>query len=306
MSATQRRAARRSGSRIERLQPWIAGSLCVLLHLLLLWLVLSRPPVTPTTPQGGDAGSRTEVTFIDDDTGSPPPTDVPPARSTAPRTPRPPRPDAPAPAPAASRLQTTTVERADEPVAPDVADPADTVVAIPPPPAPQPVEPEPEPPSSPPEVTAQAPVPSPPPPSTPRPARTWGQPPGMQAEPRAPVNAGMANSSAVVRGRGRDGTTSELSMDIGGYQVYYEVRSEDRLRAWRDEGITELYLPLPGIREYMICPLEVALRRGSGKCRLLDPYSPEMEKIGDAREVINMQEVYRRGQPMWRGPGPYR
>ncbi len=303
MSRSSQRAIATAQPRIEHLQKWIAATICVLLHLLLLLLALSRPPITVTTPQGAAAGSRTEVTFIDDDDGSPPPTDVPPARTAAPRTPRPPRPDAPAPAPTASRLQATIVDRPDDFVVPVAADPSETVVATPPP-APQPADAEPEPPSSP-DVIVQAPAPSPPP-APPRPARAWGQPPGMQAEPRAPVNAGNANSSAVVRGRGRDGSTAELSMDIGGYQVYYEVRSDERLREWRDKGITELYLPLPGIREYMVCPLEVALRRGSGKCRLLDPYSPEMEGIGDAREVINMQEVYRRGQPMWRGPGPYR
>ena len=128
----------------------------------------------------------------------------------------------------------------------------------------------------------------------------------MQAENPAPANAGRARSPAVEEGRRRDASSAEPNLEIGGYQVYYEVRSEARLRAWRDQGITELFLPLPGIRQYMVCPLEVALNRGSGACRLLDRYSSDMEGIGDAREVINMQRVYRRGEVVWSGPGPYR
>ena len=37
-----------------------------------------------------------------------------------------------------------------------------------------------------------------------------------------------------------------------------------------------------------------------------EPDDPELKNIGDAREVINMQQVYRRGEAVWRGPGPYR
>lgn len=95
-------------------------------------------------------------------------------------------------------------------------------------------------------------------------------------------------------------------MEVGSYQVYYDLRSEPRLRAWREQGMTELFLPLPGTQRYMVCPLETALRRESGPCRLLEPDSPELEKIGDAREVIDMQKVYRRGELVWSGPGPYR
>ena len=48
------------------------------------------------------------------------------------------------------------------------------------------------------------------------------------------------------------------------------------------------------------------LRRGSGRCRLLDPNDPEMRAIGDAREVVVVMAVYRRGELVWRGPGAYR
>jgi hypothetical protein len=43
-----------------------------------------------------------------------------------------------------------------------------------------------------------------------------------------------------------------------------------------------------------------------GPCRLLEPDDPELANIGDAREVINMQQVYRQGELVWRGPGPYK
>ena len=70
--------------------------------------------------------------------------------------------------------------------------------------------------------------------------------------------------------------------------------------------MTEVFLPLPGVRQLMVCPLETALRRDSGACRLVEPDDPELASIGDAREVIAMYQVYRRGQPVWTGPGPYR
>lgn len=128
----------------------------------------------------------------------------------------------------------------------------------------------------------------------------------MLEEDLAPENAGLTRSPAIERGRRNDPVIAEPSLEVGGYQVYYDLLSETRLRAWRDQGMTELFLPLPGTRQYMICPLETALRRESGACRLLDPDSPELETIGDAREVINMQQVYRQGELVWRGPGPYR
>ena len=49
-----------------------------------------------------------------------------------------------------------------------------------------------------------------------------------------------------------------------------------------------------------------SLRRGSGKCRLLEPTDPQMQEIGDARQVVVVMYVYRRGELVWRGPGPYR
>ena len=116
----------------------------------------------------------------------------------------------------------------------------------------------------------------------------------------------MARSPAIHRGRSNDAATAQPSMEVGGYQVYYDLLSETRLRAWREQGMTELFMPLPGTRRYMVCPLETALKRESGPCRLLEPDSPELAKIGDAREAINMQRVYKQGEVVWSGPGPYK
>lgn len=269
MSKASSRADAGAESRIERLQHWIAVLLSALLHLLLLLLVMLTPPIKVTPPQGAAAGgSRMAVDFIGATTPQPtlaPPVDKPPANKPARKS------------PPKSRVQSTPVIRADDPLPPDEPDEA---------------------------AQAQAPAAAPPPTPQRRP-HVWGQPPGMLQEDLAPENAGLARSPATQRGRGHDASAGP-SMEVGSYQVYYDLRSEPRLRAWREQGMTELFLPLPGTQRYMVCPLETALRRESGPCRLLEPDSPELEKIGDAREVIDMQKVYRRGELVWSGPGPYR
>ena len=260
--------------RIERLQHWTAVLLSALLHLLFLLLaMLLSPPINMAPPQGADAGSRVAVDFIGDT--PPQPTDAPPAVTPAPRKPAKPR--------AASRVQSTRVTRADDPVPYVVPDEAA-------------------------QDSAQAPAASVPtaPTTPPQRPHIWGQPPGMLAEEAAPENAGLARSPATDRGRGNEASAAVASLEVGGYQVYYDLRAEPRLRAWRDQGMTEIFLPLPGTRGYMVCPLETALRRESGPCRLLEPDSPELAAIGDAREVIDMQRVYRQGEVVWSGPGPYR
>lgn len=258
-------------ARIERRQHWIAAASSALLHLAFLLLAMLASKVVVTPPQGSDAdaGGRMAVDFIG---VAPPPASTP--ALTPPASQR----------PAASPVQSTPVQVADDPVPPEAAD--DARPARPPAPAATP--------------PAAAPAPW-------RRSHTWGRPPGMLQENLAPVNAGRARSAAIERGRGDQAVAAaEPSMEVGGYQVYYSLLSEARLRAWRDQGMTELFLPLPGTRQYMICPLETALRRESGPCRLLDPDSPELSDIGDAREAINMQQVYRQGELVWRGPGPYR
>ncbi|MGY0560477.1 type II toxin-antitoxin system RelE/ParE family toxin [Luteimonas sp. A277] len=259
----------------ERLTSWTAGLLSGSLHLAILLLALLVEPMEMPTPQGSTAGgSRVEVVMIGETPETAPPTEVPPVSAPAVQTPQPPHPDPAEPTPAPPRVQPTPVVQADEAMQRRPARPA----AASPPPTP----------------------------STNRRAHVWGQPPGMLPEDHAPVNAGRAPSPAVSQGRRHSSSSSEPSMEVGGYQVLYDVRSEQRLRDWRDAGITELFIPLPGTRDYMVCPLEVALRRESGACRLLDPDDPEMADIGDAREVINMHRVYRRGELVWRGPRAYR
>ena len=271
MSQASRPADARAESRIERLQHWIAALSSALLHLLFVLIAIWLSPVNVTPPQGSAAGSRMAVDFI----GKTPP---PPTPKPSPR-----KVEASKPA-AAARVQTTAVAHSDDPLPDDNPDDAaqgdsQASAAATPPPAP-----------------TQA---------TPRRSHTWGQPPGMLREDLAAENAGLARSPATQRGRGNDSVAGP-SMEVGGYQVYYDLRSETRLRTWRDQGMTEVFLPLPGSRRYMACPLETALKRESGPCRLIEPDSPELANIGDAREAINMQKVFRMGEVVWSGPGAYR
>lgn len=284
MSKASSEADTRIESWLERWQHWIAVLVSVLLHLLFLFLMMLSSRITMTPPQGTAGGSRMVVDFI----GATPP---------QPRRPTPAKPAARKPAakrPAASRVQSTLVTQADNPLPPDADAPTGEV-------------PTPMPDAADDAAQDQAHAPAAAPPPTPqRYPHTWGQPPGMLPEDLAPENAGLARSSAINNGRRNDASNATPSMEVGGYQVYYNQRSEIRLRAWRDQGMTEIFLPLPGTRRYMVCPLETALKRESGPCRLLEPDSPELKNIGDAREVIDMQKVYRLGEAVWSGPGPYR
>ena len=289
MSTTSHPADARARTRIERLQRWIAGGASALLHVLLAWLLLTHQPMVVTPPQGASAGSPMVVDFV----GVTPPQPV-----TAP-VPSPPPTRRPAPAaPAPSRVVTTRVETPAEPLPPDETPPADTLAEqAPPQPAPPAV---PAPPQPVPSRAAAS------PPDAQRRTRVWGQPPGMLPEATAPVNAGRERTARIGQGRGRDSSSNQPSLEVGGYQVVYDTTSESRLRQWRDEGVTELFIPLPGTRDYMVCPLETALRRASSDCRMLAPEDPEMANIRDSREVIGFHRVYRRGEVVWRGPGPYR
>jgi hypothetical protein len=271
MSRASRRTNPDTGDRATRWQSRIGVIATALLHLLLLLVVmLAPPPITMTAPEGGPAGSSLQVTYIDPSLQVPSPAPPAPARPPS----RKPREDAPA----RRRIQATPVAQPEAPVPPDTAD-------IPAPP--------PEPPTAPAREVA-------------RPAHRWGQPPGMRLQDPAPVNAGPARSRSTARGRRNDAVSSGPGLEVGGYQVYYDLPNETRLRAWRDQGMTELFLPLPGTRRLMVCPLEVALHRDSGNCRLVEPDAPELEAIGDARDVITMQRIYQLGEVLWSGPGAYR
>src|SRR3546814_1950563 len=108
MSKVSRRTGSGSGDPTERLQSWTAALVTALLHGLLVLLVMLAPPITVTPPQeGGAAGRRLQVTYIDETLRPSSPAPVPPPR------PEPPR-KRPAPAPPANPLQTTPVERAEE------------------------------------------------------------------------------------------------------------------------------------------------------------------------------------------------
>ena len=269
------KASRRTGSgvpaRAERLQSWIAVLLTALLHLLLLLLVMLSPPITMTEPQDGATGGGMEVTYIDQTLQPPSPVHPPTTRTTPPRKPR-------KAAPTTTHIQTTLVTQAADPEPLRVVDIPDNA-------------------TTPPDVPDEAAA---------RPARAWGQPPGMLPENPVPANAEPARSSAGNRGRSNAGASEGTSMEVGGYRVYYDLLDDARLRAWRDQGMTQVFLPLPGTRRYMVCPLEIALQRESGECRLVQPDDPGLKTIGDARIVITMQQVYRLGEVLWRGPGPYR
>ncbi|ATD66555.1 MULTISPECIES: plasmid stabilization protein ParE [Luteimonas] len=298
MSKASRHAGGQATSRIDRLQPWIAALASALLHLWFAYLLLTSQPIVMTTPQGASAGSRMVVDFVGITPSQPV---VAPVARPAPATP-------PAQsAPAASRVRTTRVEQAEAPVPPEAPDPADALTEVrPPQPAQQPSDVPPVPVQSPADAGQGAAQTAASPPSQQRRQHVWGQPPGMLPEETAPVNSGLSRSPSVGRGRGRDASSDLPSLEVGGYQVIYDTTSETRLREWRDQGVSELFIPLPGTRRLMVCPLETALRRESSDCRMVDPEDPQMRGIGDAREVIGFHRVYRQGEVVWRGPGPYR
>ncbi len=282
MSKVSHRADARARDPAERLQSWAAALVTALLHALLLLLATWSDPVPLTTPQGAAAGSALQVVYIDESLRPPPSARTPSVRTAASRA-------RPKPAPAATRLQSTPVPRADDPVTPDVAAASDSATTS----STQDAGAPPSPPGAPDE-------------SARRRNPMWGRPPGMLPDSIAPANAGPANTPAVERGRRNDPPSAEPTMEVGGYQVYYDLVSEIRLRAWRDQGMTELFLPLPGSRRLMVCPLEIVLYRNSGPCRLVEPDAPELAAIGDARDFVQMLRIYRMGEVVWRGPGPYR
>jgi hypothetical protein len=139
-----------------------------------------------------------------------------------------------------------------------------------------------------------------------RPVIPFGPQPGVRQDDNARANAALAAKLGSHRGRSNNAAPVGTNMGVDGFHVYYDLADEDRLRAWRNQGITELFLPMPGTLRLMVCPLEVALRRGSGECRMIEMDSPELRFIGDAREVINVQRVYHLGDKVWSGPGAYR
>lgn len=262
--------------RIDRLQPWLAALASALLHLLMVLLLLkaAEPPPVVTSPQGASSAGRIRVDFV----GQPQP---------GPELPAAPEPE---PVEAAPPRQLDARE---------LADPRRVLLPADPEPRPQPPQPQPRPQ---PRRAQPASV------DAPRPPHPWnGRPPGTAEEELVPQ--GNSREAGVVDNNGRPDqvdTGGEPTMDVGGYQVVYELMAEQTLRDWIAQGMTEVAIPLPGTRQRMVCPAEVALRRGASKCRMLDPASPEMIGVGDAREVISVRYVFHLGKLVWRGPGPYR
>lgn len=287
MSEASHRPATRAEPLADRSQPWIAALASALVHLLFLLALLYSSKVTLTPPESGSSGgARVKVDFIGetrDDDQRPP---VPPTGTARPsERPRPRKPLVTTPV--TSPVQSTRVTEADDPVAPEEK--------------PQEQAPDEA-------VAAQHQTLPPASRSTPawRRSARWGQPPGMLAQETSHTNTGLDQGTARSQGRGPGAAATQPTMEVGGHQIYYDLRNEIRLRDWRDRGMTELSFPLPGIRQYMVCPLEIVLRRGSGGCRLVEPEDPEMALIGDARDVVSVERVYRRGELVWRGPGAYR
>src|SRR5690606_27286245 len=109
--------------------------------------------------------------------------------------------------PPASRVQATQVPEADDPMPRDADVPDDVWQDL-----------------------APAPAASPPEPAQRRPY-VWGRPPGVLPEDLAPANAGLARSPAIEQGRS-NAAAAAPELEVGGYQVYYDLRNENRLRAW--------------------------------------------------------------------------
>ncbi|WP_380021843.1 type II toxin-antitoxin system RelE/ParE family toxin [Dokdonella ginsengisoli] len=269
MSRTSRPPVEGRQDRTERMHRWTAALVTALLHVLLVLLVTRPPdPITTATPRGG-GGSRMDVTLLDQ-TRPPPPHD--PALTVRP--PAPAKPKAPR---AIQRPPSTPVVQGVVPMPPEAAD----APTLPPATAPEP-------------------------PETRRDTAEVGFPMRTRPDDAAQANAALAAKLSSNRGQSDDAPPVGPNMGVDGFEVYYNLVDETRLRAWRDQGMTELFLPMPGTRRLMVCPLEVALRRGSGACRMIEMDSPELKSIGDAREVIGIQRVYQRGVMVWDGPGRYR
>lgn len=267
--------------RTDRVHRGMAALVSVLLHALLLVVMMRDPPITMATPQAEAGSSGMSVTLLDQ-TLPPSPAEPVPVHKRA-------RPDKPKVPRAIKRPPPIPVEQATVPMTAEVADTADTS-DVPPDTAPEPTEA--------PRDTAKV----------ARPPHVWGQPPGAAA-PDENAIASAALAAKLGSNRGRSDTAPPPvapDMAVDGFQVFYELANETRLRAWRAQGMTELFLPMPGSLRLMVCPLEVALRRGSSACRMVEPDSPQLKVIGDAREVINIQRVYQLGDLVWSGPGPYR
>lgn len=268
----------------ERRDRWFATLISALVHLLmLLILMFSNPPVV-SSPEGSSGGGRVKVDFVGEAPPSPETRQVQPQPkpSVTPRSQ--PKPTTHRRSPDRKPVREARyIEPPSEPEQEENQTPAETQAPATPPPAAAPSE------------------------SVPRRTQTWtGRPPGWVEKTTSDDDGRSAGQGSRSGGNRVDRSNGEPSMEIGGYQIIYDLLSETRLRARMDEGMKELLIPLPGTTYVMVCPAEVALRRGSSKCRMLPADSPELQAMGDARQFVIVMYVYRYGELLWRGPGPYR
>ena len=271
---------------IKRHERSVGSLVSLLVHLLFLLALLYSSQITLAPPEGSaSGGARVKVDFLGETTQDDQRTPVPPTGADSPtERPKPLKPLVTTRV--TSPVDATRVTEADNPVAPDEA--------------------QPQPPTA---QQAVAPPRDQPPASQPTPAwrrnSRWGQPPGMLAQDTAPENTGQTVGAGRSQGRGQDNNAAP-SMEVDGHQIYYDLRNELKVADWQAQGMKEVSFPLPGRRELMVCALEIVATRGSGGCRLVQPGDPELATIGDARDVVDVMRIYRRGELIWRGPGVYR
>ncbi len=271
----------------RRRDPWAAALISALVHLMMLLMLLySNPPVV-SSPEGASGGGRVKVDFLGEAPPSTQPQQVQPQDKPK-QTPR----TQPKPA-----KQRRSEDRKPVPEARYIEPPS---------------EPEQEESQTQAQTPATQPAAASPSETTPRRPQTWtGRPPGSLDRTTSQQDQGRTMGQGNDSGRRVDRSAGAPAMEVGGYQIIYDLLSEEKLRAWMEgakevDGKKELSIPLPGTTWLMVCPAEVALRRGSSKCRMLQAGSPELQDIGDARQFVIVMYVYRYGELLWRGPGPYR
>lgn len=270
----------REDRHIKRNERSIASLVSLLVHLLFLAALLySSKMELAQTESSSTGGARVKVDFLGEPTDDEQRVPVPPTPSERPKPLKP-----LVTTPVKSPVDTTRVTEAENPVAPDESQPQ--------PPASQQAiaPPQDRPPSSPPAWRRSA---------------RWGQPPGMLAQDTAPENLGPTVGAGQRQGNNQ-GNADSPSMEVDGHQIYYDLRNDLKVAQWQAQGMKEVSFPLPGRREFMVCALEIVATRGSGGCRLVQPDDPELATIGDARDVVTVMRIYRRGELIWRGPGAYR
>lgn len=284
MNETPPPPLRGKGALLDRWQSWGSALLSALLHLLILLLVLHAAKTKIAPPAGGGlGGARVPVEFI----GQPSQGEKrPPLPMTG--TPQTDKPKPPRPPKKVSPIQATRVAKADTPLPPEQPQPQQTQAND----------------SAGRQRRVQPPAGDPN--AAKRTVTPPGQAPGMVSRETAPANYGAGRGLSRHQTPGPAAPGREPRMDVDGHQIYYDVRNEAWLLDWQAQGMTELYFPLPGRKDFMVCALEIIVRRGSGGCRLVPPGDPELENIGDARKVVHVMRVYRRGELIWSGPGAYR